>query len=164
VPFFGSFGENYSIANDTVEGLLLSSPGKPVDWSIDDVEVYGLVDSSDPSTSIEARIVDADKLVYMIHNSVADYEGFRRSLLGTSKYDISFRVSCVNESRVGCFQGIPLQTVSDNVVVECVNGFEFSVTDGGTDSRVWFEVEEAGFWGGATLLYCGSEGRECSGF
>jgi len=25
VPFFGSFGENYSIANDTVEGLLLSS-------------------------------------------------------------------------------------------------------------------------------------------
>jgi|GEM_PF-1709892 len=112
----------------TVGEQLVRTTGSPQDWSGSNVRVYGLADSKDilGFDSSVGRIIDLDKLLYLVDESYMNYSVVRAVLLGTSKYDFYIEVSC-KDGTSGCFNDIYVDQASG--LYTCNNGFKFHITD-----------------------------------
>ncbi len=148
---------------ETVSEQLVRTGGEPHYWIPEQVVAYGLAEvrggevAVDPHDlqikvsrkPVESRVLDADKILYLIKAFQEDYEGVRNRMLGSSRYDLYVELSCVNRSDLTCLQGLHLDNV--NEPVHCTNT-RVSVSGFRTDSYVWLEAEDV--WGSPSSSFC----------
>lgn len=150
---------------ESVSNQLINTPGVPHDWEPKSVQVYGLADSSNQTrkwkgTGYQSRVIDIDKVLYLIHQLDYNYSLVRRKLLGGGKYDVGFRLSCKNQSRLDCLQGLSVRTIE--VDIPCENGYSFTVTEKRLDRHEWIEAEAEDYWGNPGTDNCGDDNLACS--
>jgi len=143
--------------SNAVSEQLVRTPGYPKNWKKNEVQVYGLAEIDrigEYSIGVD-RVIDPDKLLFLIMNIRQNYSEMRRTLLGSSRFDFYMVLTCLNSSKTDCFQGLTLDDV--NIPVMCSNGYNFTLRNHVTDTHIWIEAEDA--WG-----YNMSEGcnRGCS--
>ncbi|VVB51107.1 Uncharacterised protein [uncultured archaeon] len=142
---------------------LVRIPGYPYNWTTADVVVYGLTHVARVLTPYGSeqkvvyttpvdRVLDSDKMMFFVQSVNSDYESARRRFLGEAQYNFYVSFFCVNESRMDCFDGLPLRFVRDNVT--CGNNYTFTQRDGMLDSRIWLEAEQ--WWGNPNDEKCGN--------
>ena len=150
--------EEYEInwLSETVSDQLVRTPGIPYNWNTESVVTYGLVEVDQNSRDLKTRILDADKVMYLLDSFSKNYTKVRNKLLGSSKYDMFIEVSCLDKSSLTCLQGLKLDNVTDNVYC---NNYVVNVYGGKTQTYKFIEAED--IWFNEVDTYCHVKG--CSG-
>jgi hypothetical protein len=130
--------------SETAADQLVRTGGDPHNWTTNNAIAYGLAETRNAGKIVESRVLDADKVLFLIDSFNKNYTATRSRLLGSAKYDVYMILSCLNRTDMHCLQGLPLDQVSDSV--KCnnqrihVNKFKRV-----TDAYVFLEAEE--LWG-----------------
>jgi len=127
---------------ETVSDQLVRTSGQPHNWTLEDIGTFGLVEVRGKDLLRQSRVLDADKLLYLIKSFDENYTWTRGNLLGTSRYDLYLRLSCLNSTGLTCLQGLELDTVSSSV--DC-NNQRIKVRNGYTTVYNFKEAED--LWG-----------------
>ncbi len=133
---------------DTIAEQLVRTTGEPKNWMPQTAIAYGLVETNRLGYT-KSRVLDADKILYLIDSFDKNYTLTRNNLLGSSKYEIYIQLICVNQSGLECLQGLPLDRVKNTVFC---NNKAIRVTGDATSSYIWLEAED--LWGNGNNESC----------
>ena len=131
--------------SNTASEQLVRTHGDPKNWTYDseNVIIVGLADVRPYGpTKVMDRIIDPDKLLHFVNITENNYAAIRSRLLGSGKYEFYTEISCLNNTKRDCFEGLYVDTIENGSVV-CLNGFNFTVVDHSiySDVYIWREAE-----------------------